>query len=118
MTIDGKRKDPRIPSSNLISYMVRDQNDQGIMQGMGRTLNVSEGGILLETHIPLDPHHVVTLTIALEDELIEFKDRIAHSTKREDGGFTSGITFMEMNEEKRRYLRQYCTLFKGQEPML
>jgi len=118
MTIDGKRKDPRIPSSNLISYVVRDQNDQDIMQGMGRTLNVSEGGILLETHIPLDPHHVVTLTIALEDELIEFKGRIAHSTKREDGGFTSGITFMEMNEEKRRYLRQYCILFKAEKPML
>ncbi len=118
MTIDSKRKDPRIPSSNLIAYVVKDQNDQGIMQGMGRTLDVSEGGILLETHVPLDPQHVVTLTIALEDELIEFKGRIAHSTKREDGGFTSGITFREMNEEKRLYLRQYCILFKGQEPML
>jgi len=65
MTIDSKRKDPRIPSSNLIAYVVKDQNDQGIMQGMGRTLDVSEGGILLETHVPLDPQHVVTLTIAI-----------------------------------------------------
>jgi hypothetical protein len=118
MTMDGKRKDPRIPSSNLISYVVRDQNDQEIMQGMGRTLNVSEGGILLETYVPLDPHYGVSITIALEDELIEFKGRIAHSTKRKDGGFTSGITFTEMNEDNRRYLGQYVILFKGQEPML
>ncbi len=118
MARDGKRKDPRIPSSNLISYVVRDEKDQGIMQGMGRTLNVSEGGILLETHVHLDPHYMVTVTIALEDELVEFKGRITHSTKCEDWGFKSGIMFMEMNEEKRRYLRQYVMLFNGQETVL
>jgi len=118
MVRDGKRRDPRIPSTNLISYMVRDEKDQDIMQGMGRTLNVSEGGILLETHVPLDPHYVVTATIALEDELMEFKGRITHSAKQEDGQFTSGIAFMEVDQEKRRYLRQYVMLFKGQETVL
>ena len=118
MAADDKRRDPRISSSNLISYVSRDENNQAIMQGMGRTLNVSEGGILLETHVPIDPHHVVTLTIALEDELMEFKGRIAHSMKREDGGFTTGIKFIQMNEEKRQFLGQYVIFFKGQETMV
>jgi c-di-GMP-binding flagellar brake protein YcgR len=118
MVRDGKRKDPWIQSANLISYVVRDEKDQDIMQGMGRTLNVSEGGILLETHVPLDPHYMVTVTIALEDELVEFRGRIVHSTKREDGGFTSGIEFIEVGEERRRYLRQYVMLFKGEEIVL
>ena len=93
MAIEDKRKGPRIQSTNLISYVSCDENDQAIRQGMGRTLNVSEGGILLETHVPIDQHHVVALTIALEDELMEFRGRIAHSTKLKDGGFASGIHF-------------------------
>ena len=118
MAIDDKRKNPRIQSTNLISYVSCDENDQVIRQGMGRTLNLSEGGILLETHVPIDPHHVVTLTIALEDELMEFKGRIAHSTEREDGGFTTGIKFIEMSEEKRQFLGQYVIFFRGQETMV
>jgi c-di-GMP-binding flagellar brake protein YcgR len=118
MAIDDKRKDPRIQSINLISYVSCDDNDQAIRQGMGRTLNVSKGGILLETYVPVDPHHVVTLTIALEDELMEFKGRIVHSVKREDGSFATGINFIEMNEEKREFLGQYVIFFRGQENMV
>ena len=118
MAIDDQRKDPRIQSSNLISYVSCDETDQEIMQGMGRTLNVSEGGILLETHVPIAPHYVVTLTIALEDELMEFKGRTAHSTKLKDGGFRSGIKFMEMDEEKSQFLGQYVLFFRGQETTL
>jgi len=118
MAVDDKRKGPRIQSTNLISYVSRDENDQVRTQGMGRTLNVSEGGILLETHAPIDPHLVVTLTIALEDELMEFKGRIAHSVQREEGGFATGIAFIEMNEAKRQFLAQYVIFFKGQETMV
>ena len=117
MTTDEKRMDPRIQSSNLISYVCRDEDNREVMQGMGRTLNVSEGGILLETYVSIGPHHVVTVTIAMEDELMEFRGRIAHSMKREDGSFASGIEFTEMDQEKRRFLGQYIILFRGQEAM-
>jgi hypothetical protein len=117
MTADDKRIDPRIQSSNLISYVCHDEDDYVLKQGMGRTLNISEGGILLETHVPIATHTVVTLTIALEDEIMEFRGRITHSDKREDGSFTSGIEFIEMNEEKRRFLEQCVVFFTGQENM-
>ena len=82
---------------------------------MGRTLNVSEGGILLETHVPIDPRHILLLTIAMEEDLMHFKGRIAHSKEREDGRFESGVEFLEMDEQKRRFLSQYMIIFKGQE---
>ncbi len=80
-------------------------------QGMGRTLNVSEGGILLETHIPIDPQYVVLLDIAMEDDLMQFKGKIAHMKKREDGKFESGVAFIELDEEKTQFLRQYVAIF-------
>jgi len=115
MVTDEKRIAPRIESSNLLSYVCLDENNHEMMQGMGRTLNVSEGGILLETHVPIDPHHIVSLTIALENDLMDLKGKIAYSRKREDGKFESGIEFMEMDEEKRRFIRQYILIFRDQE---
>jgi len=118
MATDEKRIDPRIESSNLLSYICIDENNHEMMQGMGRTLNVSEGGILLETHVPIDPHHIVSMTMALEDDLMDFKGKIAYYRKREDGKFESGIEFIEMDEEKQRFYRQYILIFRGQENRL
>ena len=111
MTSDDKRTNTRIDSPNLLSYICRDKDDNEITQGMGRTLNVSVGGIMLETHVPIDPQLIVTLTIALEDDLMDFKGKIAHTRKREDGKFEFGIEFIEMNDEKRLFLKQYILLF-------
>ncbi len=111
MTSDDKRTNTRIDSPNLLSYICRDEDDNEITQGMGRTLNVSGGGIMLETHVPIDPQLIVTLTIALEDDLMDFKGKIAHTRKRENGKFEFGIEFIEMNDEKRLFLKQYILLF-------
>jgi hypothetical protein len=115
MSADEKRTEQRIESSNLLSYFCLDENNHKMMQGMGRTLNVSEGGIMLETHVPIDPRYIVSLTIALENELVDFKGKIAYSRKRVDGKFESGIEFIEMDEEKTQFFKQYILIFRGQE---
>ena len=115
MSQGDKRKNPRIKSPNLLVYLCLDGQKNEVIQGMGRTLNVSEGGILLETHVPIDPRHTVLLTIAMEEDLMHFKGKIAHSKEREDGRFESGVEFLEMDEKKRRFLKQYMIIFKGEE---
>lgn len=112
MTSD-KRRSPRVDSPNLLTYVCLDEKDNEVLQGMGRTLNVSEGGILLETHVPIDPRYSLLLTIAMEDDLMYFKGRIAHTRKREDGKFESGVAFIDLDEEKCEFLRQYITIFLG-----
>ena len=114
MTVQ-KRRTQRIDSHNLLTYVCLDENNQELKQGMGRTLNVGEGGILLETHIPLKPKELVVLTIGLEEELMEMKGRITFCNTREDGNFESGIQFIETDDEKLRFLKQFIVLFKGQE---
>ena len=114
-TEEKKRKKERINSTNLLTYFCVDENDETLLQGMGRTLNVSEGGILLETHVPIDPQCIVCLTIGMEDDLMHFRGKIIHSRERDDGKFESGVQFLEMDEQKSRFLRQYIIIFKGQE---
>ena len=76
---------------------------------------MSEGGILLETHVPMDSQHTVSLTIGLEDDLMDFKGKIGHCRQREDGKFESGIEFIETDETKLRFFKQFMLIFKGQE---
>jgi hypothetical protein len=78
MTTQEKRKHARVSSLNL-SYVCLDEKDKIVKQGMGRTLNVSESGILLETHFPIDNKHIVTLTLGLEEELVDIKGRPVHT---------------------------------------
>jgi c-di-GMP-binding flagellar brake protein YcgR len=113
--IKEKRKSRRFDSTNLLSYVCLDENNSEVMQGMGRSLNVGEGGIRLETHVPIDQQCIVYLTISMEDDLMSFKGNITYQRKREDGKFELGIEFTEMDEKERRFLKQYIILFKGQE---
>jgi hypothetical protein len=108
-----KRKHPRIGTHNLVSYLCLDEEGLAVGEGMGRTLNVSEGGILLETHAALDPYKAVSLTIALEDEIMEIRGKVAFSKRRDDGKFETGMEFQERDDAKIAFLKQFITIFKG-----
>ncbi|PKN86614.1 MAG: hypothetical protein CVU51_06930 [Deltaproteobacteria bacterium HGW-Deltaproteobacteria-1] len=68
MTYSEQRKFERADALNFLAYSCVDEKD-GIntQQGIGRTLNISEGGVLLETDRPLDSTQTIFLTIALKD---------------------------------------------------
>jgi hypothetical protein len=110
-----RRSASRFDSKNLISYVCLDENNHKSGQGMGRTLNISENGILLETHAPVDPNGSMSLTIGLEEEIMDIEGKIAFSKKKEDGKFETGVHFHKPDENRRRFLRHYITLFREQE---
>ena len=115
MPQSDKRKKMRIGSHNLVSYVCVDEKGNEIKQGIGRTLNISEGGILLETHTPMDVQYSVSLTVGLEDEIRDFKGKIAHSQRREDGKYENGIEFLAMKANEMRFLQQIITIFEEEE---
>jgi len=114
MGTQDQRKHDRIDSLNLINYIVLDENEEGITQGMGRTLNVSESGILLETHISIDIKSVMLLTVGLKNELVDIKGEVAHSRPGKEGKFEAGIRFLEMDDESNKVLLKYVKAFMEQ----
>ena len=108
MTFDNNRKHERIPSLNL-SYICLDENNNIIKQGMGRTLNISESGILLETHFPIEPQYLVLMTIALKEDLLEIKGKPIHSRSNETGEFEIGIEFLEPDQDSIRLLKNFIS---------
>ena len=106
-----KRRHVRIDSLNL-SYICVNEKGEIVNQGMGRTLNVSESGILLETHFAIEPKHLLAMTIAFEDELVDISGKVVHCREKEDGKSEAGIEFLEIDETAFEILKKFITLFK------
>ena len=106
-----KRRYPRIKSLNLIAYACMDENGNVINQGMGRTLNVSEIGLLLETYYPLECEDVMLLGVGIEDELIDIRGRVVHNGRNDDGKYVSGIEFIKIDKRSSEILKQYIEAF-------
>jgi c-di-GMP-binding flagellar brake protein YcgR len=115
MTNEEKRKHSRIDSLNLLNYVYSDESGDGSTQGMGRTLNVSESGILLETHTPIDVNNVISLTIGFEEDVVEIKGRIIYTKENENKMSESGIEFFDIDDIAKETLKKYIAAFNARQ---
>ncbi len=110
------RRHIRIDAQNL-SHIVVEENGATVYEGMGKTLNVSESGILLETHFKMEEKHVLEMTIAFEEEIVELKGRVVHCkapVNEEKQRYETGINFIDMDDPAFRRLKRFVVLFKQQ----
>lgn len=105
----SKRKD----SLNLLDYVVVDESGKAVSRAMARTLNVSEKGILLETHLALKKDQILLITIGLEKDLVEIEGKITRIEQKEEESFCYGIEFHTVKDEDVDTLRKYLKEFNG-----
>lgn len=114
MTGAEKRRSRRFDSMNLLHYKVLDVHDNQLADGMARTLNVSEGGILLETNTPFDPGQEISITIGLEEEMVVVVGEVVHCKPSDVAGmYTAGVKFENLDPDGLRVLSIYLELFKA-----
>jgi len=111
---DNKRKHERVEALNLLSYVTIDSDGKEWNQGMGRTLNISESGLQLETHEPIDPKYTLLISIGIEDELIEINGKVAYANRGEGKMFEAGIEFLEVSPTDLVILKKYIHEFNRQ----
>lgn len=105
-----RRQYIRPEALNLLDYLVVDEQGRQGDYSMGRTLNISTGGILMETHIPLPRGQQVMITLGLGDELIGVMGRIVYSTFDADR-HQNGIEFFHITDANQRILNRYVKAF-------
>jgi hypothetical protein len=108
MTSENKRQHERIYSLNL-SYICLDENNNIVKQGMGRTLNISESGILLETHFPVESEHIIQLTISLDEDLLDIKGKPIHVRSEDGGKYQIGIKFLDLDQNGVNLIKKYIS---------
>ena len=108
MTSENKRKHERIQSLNL-SYICLDEDKNIVKQAMGRTLNISTTGILLETHFPIELEHTIQLTVSLEENLLDITGKPVHVRPIDGGKYQIGIQFIDLDENATNMLQKFIS---------
>jgi hypothetical protein len=106
-----RRRWGRKNTLNLVEFVLLGENGEQLSRGMGRTRNVSEGGLLLETYRPLQPEQTVLISVGLGDDMVELRGRIVHlhppvppSSKDR---YCSGVELTEIDPKGKRLLQKY-----------
>ncbi|MDT8334894.1 MAG: PilZ domain-containing protein [Desulfurivibrionaceae bacterium] len=105
------RESERKDALNLLDFIALDESGAPVDRAMARTLNVSERGILLETHLSLNEGQNLLITIGLGDNLCEIRGRIVRSEKRDENKFHYGVEFLEMSASDAATLAWYLKNF-------
>ena len=109
--ISEKRKHIRVNALNL-SHVAVDDREEAVKQAIGRTLNVSETGILLETHFPIESDQNVELTLGFEEDLVNLRGKVIHLLNGETGKFEMGIQFTDIDEEAILVIKDFINRFR------
>lgn len=107
-----KRKHPRFETTNLLNFVCCAEDGEACHQGMGRTLNVSETGILLETYHPIDPQWQISITIGFEEELVDIQGSVIFQKESKEDTYEAGIQFSEISDHEREILVKFIQAFE------
>ena len=98
------RRYARVKTRNLISYLSYDKDDNLISQGIGIAMDISKGGILLETPTPMKSGMVVLSATDQDKNLMELRGKLIHSTQSKTGTYFSGIEFIGVDGRVRDFI--------------
>ncbi|MDY6903095.1 MAG: PilZ domain-containing protein [Thermodesulfobacteriota bacterium] len=110
MTPTDKRKHIRIDSispSNVNIY----SNNILVREGEGKTVNISKGGVLLETKFPIEEDQKLGLTINLEKEFVYISGKVAHTNQQKENCYLTGVEFFAIDETGQDILEKYIAIF-------
>jgi hypothetical protein len=89
----------RLETLNLVSFLHRDEEGKVDLEVVGRTLDLSEGGILLEIpHTVPSTNKEVEVTLGIRDNVIQTVGEIVHLRELENGHFGLGISFKDLSD--------------------
>ena len=102
-----RRRAERKRSLNFIDCVVIDARGEVVGRELGRTLNLSLSGLLLDTPVFVDPGSAVRVTLSLGEEMLELKGRLAHISPGVEGRYCAGVEFVGLDAADRKRLRDF-----------
>ncbi len=107
-----RRHDTRLKAIDLLDYILIDKDGVRIDFSMGRTLDISENGMLMETNKDIPINHLILVTLDLDENLIRVKGKVMHS-HTDAGRYQIGIKFFDISRKHSETFHQYIEAFQS-----
>ena len=98
---EERRKWPRIPAEHLVSYTHYDEEGEPDDMGMARTLDLSEGGILLEMARPARPGSRLDVKMVSGEHIIRARGEVVYCHHLSRSRWRVGVSFSEITQSDR-----------------
>lgn len=99
-----RRRAPRRPLLYLTTFTPAQAGEPSDIVGLGRTRDVSQAGLRLETDRGLSQGAVVDLDIAIEERIVHAEGEVVHVQAEKDGLYSIGIRFTSISPGDRSTL--------------
>jgi hypothetical protein len=106
-----KRRHVRVETSNCILYESFGNEGTIVSRSMGKAVNISQSGILLETPSPIEVEAVTLVTADLEGKLIEINGKVIYCRETDSGIYQSGVSFIGSDEETAKFAVKLVKLY-------
>jgi hypothetical protein len=100
-----RRRFPRTKTQNLIAHVSVDKDGKMLSQGMGEALDISQGGILLETPYPIEVGEISLMAVDKDTNLLEIKAELVYCKKAVLGKYQSGIEFHDEEQQVLKFVK-------------
>ncbi len=106
-----RRRFPRVRTDNPITYALINEKGTNIGQGIGRAVNVSQSGLLLETYEYIGSKYLFLVTTDIEGALVEIVGKVVFSREISKSVFNSGVHFMGEHDDNVKFRREMIRVF-------
>jgi hypothetical protein len=100
------REYPRVNRMKLTAVERFGELGELAEETIGRTLNISESGMLLEMVKPLPLLSKVALSVGFGDAVLHMEGEVVHLRKNEEGRIETGIHFAGITDKDRKLIRK------------
>lgn len=106
MASKDRRRYPRVPICDPISYIAVDSEGNYLGQNLGTVQNASQNGISIETYEALESEFAILSFVDLDKKLVEINSRVVFCKQKQSGKFESGISLQGTAAEKIQFIKK------------
>jgi hypothetical protein len=106
-----RRHYARVAANNPITYVLVNERGSKMGQGIGKALNVSQTGILLETYEYVGSKYIFIVSTDLENKLIDIVGKVIFSREVSLGVFNSGVSLRGEHADNVKFRRDLIRVF-------
>ncbi len=112
-TITEKRRNSRIPTTNIVEYTLYDEKKIKINHGKGRTINLSQTGTLLQTKHKITGAYIILMAIDLDSNKIKVNGKVVTSRfSSKTRTYLTGIEFVGPKDKQVKAIVAFVKIYQ------